>query len=278
MISPEKIYVAIDFKQNTDTVLSYALWLSKVTDCNKITLFHIMEYTLTPPAYLMPYINREKNKIEENFKVLISRLANYQINVDYKILLGRLVESIKETVTDNSIAVIGYKSHITRPSTSERILKGMKIPTLIVKEKIFNEINPHAIEIKKIVCPVDFSDVSLRALDFAKEISEKSGSKLHVIHVIPEQKIRGIIEEEEQVKQYLSELKAEAEEKLGKMADNFTYEVLAGLPAEEIIKGLSDADLTVIGSKGRSYSEAFLIGSVAEAVIKNAKKPILLVH
>ncbi len=44
------------------------------------------------------------------------------------------------------------------------------------------------------------------------------------------------------------------------------------------LKKSKETDLIVIGSKGRSYTEAVIIGSVAEAVIKNSSTPVLLVH
>lgn len=279
MIHNDKIYVAIDFKPSTETVLSYALWLCKITNCKSITLFHIMEYTLTPPSYLMPYINKEKMKIEEKFKSIKEKMNIFSVNIEYKVILGRLVESIKEAIKSNkAFAVIGFKSHITRPSTSERILKGMKIPTLIVKDKAFEDINPERIKIKNILCLVDFSEVSIKALSFAREFAQKTNSKLKVLHVVPEQKIRGIIEEEEQIQQYIDFLKEEAHEKLLKIDENLDVQIVAGNPAEETLKRTSDYDLVIIGSKGRSYSEAVLIGSVAESVIKNSSKPVLLIH
>lgn len=273
-----KIYVAIDFKPATTGVLSYAVWLSHTFDCKNLCLFHIMEYTLTPPAYLIPYINKEKKKIEEKLKTLSEKLTKYELKLDIKVVFGRLIESIKEVIKDeNSQVVIGFKTHITRPSTSERILRGLKVPVLIIKGKDFQEINPEAIKIKKVLCSIDFSSYSLRALTIAKEIAKKWNSELTVLHVVPEQKVRGIIEEPEEVEKYIDYLKQEAQEQIQKINNTLNYEVLSGIPAEEILKKSKDADLVIIGSKGRSYTEAVIIGSVAESVIKNSTKPVLLI-
>ncbi|MDI1471385.1 MAG: universal stress protein [Thermodesulfovibrio sp.] len=277
-MNPEKIYVAIDFKSSFTSVISYAIWLAKTFNCKNICLFHIMEYTLTPPAYLMPYINQEKKKIEKKLNALAEELNKYEINTENKVVFGRLIESIKEVIKDEkACAVIGFKTHITRPSTSERIIKGHTIPVLIVKVKDFKEINPEAINIKKVLCPVDFSPYSLRALTTAKEISDKLHAELKVIHVIPEQKVKGIIEEPSEVEKYLLYLKEEAIEKIKKTDESLQYEVVSGIPSEVIIEKSKDTDLIVIGSKGRSYTEALIIGSVAESVIKNSTKPILLI-
>lgn len=277
-MSVRKIYVAIDFKPATYGVLSYAVWLSTTLDCKDLCLFHIMEYTLTPPAYLMPYINKEKKKIEEKLKELAEKLIKYELNIDFQVIFGRLIESIKEVVKDeNAFAVIGFKTHITRPSTSERILRGLKVPVLIVKGEDFKEVNPEAIKIKKVLCPVDFSPYSLNALNIAKEIAKKWDCELTVFHVVPEQKVKGIIEEPLEIEKYIDYLKKEACEQIQKINKTLNYEVVSGIPAEEILKKSSDADLVVMGSKGRSYAEAVMLGSVAESVIKNSTKPVLLI-
>ncbi len=279
MIIPERIYVAIDFKPSISSVLSYAIWLSNIFACKKLTLFHIMEYTLTPPAYLMPYINKEKKKIEEQLKELEKQISKFSVETECKVILGRLIESMREVIRDEkSFTVLGFKHYVTRPSTSERLLKGMKTPALIVKGKDFESISPQNIRLQKILCPVDFSSVSLRALDFAKELALRCGCELTVIHIIPEKKIRGILEQENEIQKYLEYLKEEAQEKIKKIDENLRCEIVAGIPSEEILKRVEQHDLVVIGSKGRSYSEAIMIGSVAESVIKNSPKPILLIH
>ncbi|MEN2994686.1 MAG: universal stress protein [Thermodesulfovibrio sp.] len=278
-MNAEKIYIAIDFKSSTNSMLSYAVWLSQIFECKTLCLFHIMEYTLTPPAYLTPYINKEKRKIEEKLKKLAEQTISYVSNVEIKVVFGRLIESIKEVIKDKiGFVVMGFKTHITRPSTSERILKGLKMPVFIVKEENFKEFNPAAIKIKNILCPVDFSEYSLKALNFAKNIANKCNCELKVLHVIPEQKVRSIIEDQEEREKYIKFLKEDAKEQLQKINEKLKYEIVAGIPAEEIIKKSKEVDLIVIGSKGRSYTEAVIIGSVAEAVIKHSQKPVLLVH
>lgn len=274
----DRVFVALDLKSLTNTVLSYAVWLCEIMECKTVTLFHIMEYTLTPPAYLIPYINKEKLKVEEKLKVFSEMLNKFTISSDYRVVFGRLVESLKEVVkSENSLVVMGFKTHITRPSTSERILKGLKVPVFIVKKEVFDDIKPQDILIKNILCPIDFSENSLRAFFVAKNISHRCKANLKLLHVVPEQKIKTIIEEPEEIKKYIKYLKEEAEEKFIKIDQTIEHEVLSGIPAEEILKKIKNADLVVIGSKGRSYSESVILGSVAEAVIKNSDKPVLLI-
>ncbi len=278
MIYPDKIIVGIDLKKLTNAVISYSIWLAKVFNCKNLSFFHILEYNLTPPSYLIPYINKEKEKIRDKIALLAEKVKKYSIDVEIKVLFGRLIESINKVSKEvNTFMVLGFISHVTRPSTSERILRGVKIPVLVVKSEEFPEITPEKINISKILCPIDFSDNSLRALQVAKEISDKIGAKLLIIHIIPENKVKAIIEEPIELSKYLEYLKEEAKNEIEKIAKGYEYEIIVGIPSEEILEKAKDVDLIVIGSKGRSYTEAVIVGSVAEAVIESSNNPVILI-
>lgn len=56
--------------------------------------------------------------------------------------------------------------------------------------------------------------------------------------------------------------------------------VIEGRPAEDIMKLAEDAnmDVIVMGSIGKTGLEKFLLGSVAEKVVRNSKVPVLIVR
>jgi nucleotide-binding universal stress UspA family protein len=56
--------------------------------------------------------------------------------------------------------------------------------------------------------------------------------------------------------------------------------VIEGRPANDLMKFAEDAgmDVIVIGSIGKTGLEKFLLGSVAEKVVRNSKVPVLIVH
>jgi nucleotide-binding universal stress UspA family protein len=53
---------------------------------------------------------------------------------------------------------------------------------------------------------------------------------------------------------------------------------LEGDPATKILQAAKDADLVVLGSHGRSGLASVLLGGTAYAVLKRAKKPVLVVR
>ena len=59
-----------------------------------------------------------------------------------------------------------------------------------------------------------------------------------------------------------------------------SFEVVAGMPAEEIVAYADaiDADLIVIGTRGRGALASVLLGSVSNAVLQSARRPALVVR
>ena len=88
------------------------------------------------------------------------------------------------------------------------------------------------------------------------------------------------------VKNVNKKLKIEAKQAVDNMASKFddSYNVkklvLTGFPAETINKVAKDegVDLIVISASGKSGIRKFIIGSVAEKVLKTSEIDVLLVH
>ena len=58
---------------------------------------------------------------------------------------------------------------------------------------------------------------------------------------------------------------------------NVTIEVVSGLPAEELIKASTDADLIVVGSRGTGGFSRLLLGSVGTQVSHHAHCPVVVI-
>jgi nucleotide-binding universal stress UspA family protein len=132
---------------------------------------------------------------------------------------------------------------------------------------------------KKFLVPVDGSEHSQKALEFACELAEKFAATLLIIHVP-----QGQLEDRvmvmggasimvhadrnalEQAGRAVLEAAQRAAENAGVTA--VSTELVAGEPAEEILKSAADsaADLIVIGSRGLGSFGSLLLGSVSTKV------------
>lgn len=136
---------------------------------------------------------------------------------------------------------------------------------------------------RNILCPVDFDDNSMHALDKAIEIARHFDAALTLVHVVPL-----VLQFSEVPIPY--DLYAE-QEKAGKAKlAEIVAEKLAGIKHESAVytgdvvgcillavKKLKP-DLLVMATHGRSGFAHFFLGSVAEAVVRKAGCPVLTIH
>ncbi len=286
-----KILVAIDLGPDTEKILAYAEWLSKTRGVDaQIDMLYVIDYALTPPAYLVPYIEKEKQLDEENLRRWAEKLNGLGIKTGHAIAVGRLIETfdtaIKEMDTD--IIVLGHKSHMVRPSSSERMIKSLNIPMLVVRGKKSESACIGGVVIKRILCAVDFSEPSKRALEVAKSLSEKSSSELIVTHIISSLKVEKGFEKwkdmtEKDKSDYSNGLIKNAEEEMCsflQVCGEVEGVVRIGIPYATIndISMEREADLIVMGARGLSYTKRVILGSVSESVIKSSPCPVMIVR
>jgi nucleotide-binding universal stress UspA family protein len=144
------------------------------------------------------------------------------------------------------------------------------------------------IEMSRILCPIDFSDHSRRALDHAVAIARWYESAITVLHVyapvpvaafgpnhveIPPMILTSVDRD-----QLLSDVKRFAD---AEAAPGVTIEaaVREGAPARTIVDEADSmqADLLVMGTHGRSGFERLMLGSVTEKVLRKATCPVMTV-
>ncbi len=135
------------------------------------------------------------------------------------------------------------------------------------------------ISIKKIICPVDFSELSRKSLQYANEFARLSEGKVFLVGVIENDPSinysHGLEKERAEEEQKLVAL-IEEENMEGIVADYVIYEGFA----EECILDYAkrqDADVIIMGSHGRRGLKRMILGSVAEHVIRRAPCPVLVV-
>ncbi len=139
-------------------------------------------------------------------------------------------------------------------------------------------------EIRRILCPVDFSAHSENALDFAIELAKKLGADIHLIHVyqlpvyaLPDGAMMAGPEFTTKVTTELQ--KALTELASRKSGVKLETHLLEGIPYREVVRmtGELSADLVVMGTHGRTGIRHLLLGSVAERVVRSSKVPVITV-
>lgn len=136
----------------------------------------------------------------------------------------------------------------------------------------------------KIIVPTDGSKNSGREIKKALDLLEPNG-EIIVVTVATRIRAHGLQRKNDlkAINQTLLNESKEIAEEFAKNFDssvNVSIKVSSGDPADEIVKIADEenANLIVISSAGETGITKFLIGSVAEKVLKESKVDVLLVH
>jgi nucleotide-binding universal stress UspA family protein len=139
---------------------------------------------------------------------------------------------------------------------------------------------------RNIVIATDGSENSQRAISCGVEIAKLSGATVHALYVVD---TPSIISEtwtagKEMVHEMIIREGKKVLSKVKKIIEDSGVEVkevlLEGYPSEEIINFAenNNMDLILMGTLGKTGLERFLVGSVAENVVRNSKVPVMVIR
>ena len=145
-----------------------------------------------------------------------------------------------------------------------------------------------ALKLERILCPLDFSEFSARAFEYALSLARRYKSKLLIEHVL-----------DLAFSADASYLNAEAIDQLSRGLSTYAHEQLEGIQRKHAQEGIEietlvdegdvtdtilafaqaqAVDLIVMGTHGRHGLDHILLGSVTEKVLRKARCPVLAVR
>ena len=145
----------------------------------------------------------------------------------------------------------------------------------------------------RIVVPLDMSELAELALPHASTVAQATGTTIHLIHVVDitpltQLSMVGLEIEQAAVLAALEGVEAEAaaaDEYLESIRQHLaargvaaTTAVVTGMVVSELLNAIAPDDLVAMTTHGRTGLERWLMGSVAEAVIRRSSAPVLLVR
>lgn len=134
--------------------------------------------------------------------------------------------------------------------------------------------------IKRILCPIDFSEFNQPANEYASMLARSTGARIIYLHAYiadPHATPPEFFEAEKTEAQLRKKLEEFVTPVGGGVASSYIVDY--GLAAERIVNYANnyDVDLIVIGTHGRTGLSRIFMGSVAEAVVRNADCPVLAI-
>lgn len=140
------------------------------------------------------------------------------------------------------------------------------------------------VDMKKILCAIDFSEVSPMVADYAHTLAKSFGADIILLYSAPSlNQYVSFHVPPNSIETFVGEIVSGAEESMATFISqyfsdvNVTGRVVTGHAAEEIVKCADEekVDMIVMGTHGRKGIDRILFGSVAEKVVKSANCPVL---
>lgn len=136
---------------------------------------------------------------------------------------------------------------------------------------------------RRILLGYDGSDSARHALDFAVDLGRRFGAELHVLAVARPPEFGGEVETEsviENSRRHYERVLEPVKAQLANDSIKAIFHVAVGHPAEQVVRyaELQGIDHIVVGHRGHTLFERWLIGSVARQVIAYAHCAVTVIR
>lgn len=278
MMNIEHILAPVDLGDSSRRALSYARSLAEQFDA-RITLLYVDD-SMTLQSYDTMYtgygIPEEQAKaVESEVREFASanlggrECAVAVVGDDPALAISRAADRYEaDTIVMGTHARTGMDRVFVR-SVAENVLRMTNRPILAVPPM---EIGERA-TVKRVVCPINFSDLAREAALAACRLSKSFGADLYLVHVV----------ENGQPDVELSTISATFKEWLGAPGGDCNFRKLVvrsgGGAAERVLDAVEDldADLLVVGARQKAQHTRTVIGTTTEQLVRNAPCPVFSV-
>jgi nucleotide-binding universal stress UspA family protein len=198
-------------------------------------------------------------------------------------ILGRAKALAADLIVMGTHGRSGFE-HFMIGSVTEKVLRQASCPVLSVPPRAGD--GTLAPLFKRILCAVDFSDCSLRALHYAMSLAQEADARLIVLNVVelPADAHERLPHLSPGVREYVAAVEEDHRQRLGSAVPEAVRAycdvetmMVPGKPYREILRVAAEqqSDLIVIGVHGRNPADRLFFGSTTQHVVRQATCPVL---
>lgn len=287
MYKLERLLVALDLTEMDDALIQYTSIMAEHFQTQKVYFFHVVNSFELPEEVRESYPDL-KAPTDESIQNAIEDKIEKQWKSDYS--CEKVVELKEGNPTDQLLKWIDIKNVDMLVMGRKRNLRGSGVLPQKVTKVAHSSILlvPEAVshQLKTVVVPVDFSKHSKLAMEEAISLTKKTGAELLMLNTykVPS----GYHTTGKSKEEFAEIMKGHAEKDFEKflnknnLGKDFHCDFIHDddSPADTIFNYArsKNADMIIMGSKGRTGLASILLGSVTEKVINyDADIPLMVV-
>jgi len=270
---------------------------------SRVILFHVAETALDheipeQKAHADETIERIRPLAENYLAGVADELRGERIDVETKVVGGRAVAQIVEHAEQEDVGLIAMTTHgrsglarLVMGSGIDKILRACEQPVLLVRPGDEGASGEAAGRLSKIIVPLDGSNAAEAALPFAEELAKALGLEdilIQVIGIETTVHFGPMAPDSWPVpSDVLQQLDVVASGYLTGLAKQLKgrglavqWEVLRGAPGLRIVEFAKETadSLVVMTTHGRSGFRRWVLGSVADEVVRKTGEPVLVIR
>jgi nucleotide-binding universal stress UspA family protein len=292
----KNILVPTDFSAESVKALHYGVALSQQFDAT-LWLVHIIEPAPAFGGFEGIPIVVETDRQVQDAEARMAEFAAKNIPADVAVtslvrsgsIVGEISALAKARNLDLAIISTHARTGINRAlfgSMAEKILHHAPCPVLIVREQehefLADSNTGKAIQLNRILVPLDFSDCAKKAVRYAQALANQFNAQIFCVHVLEPEKPMIVFETEGFRKTHEMEARKEMDALLEQIrpAVEIEAEIKSGAPHHEIVDLAErrQIDLIILGEHSHSGMKRFWLGSTTDEIVKNAHCPVLVVR
>jgi nucleotide-binding universal stress UspA family protein len=294
MIRLNRILCPADLSPRSFRAADYALALARRYK-GELHFLHAIPRPLLPEMY--PYLPEPvpldpetRERARERLEAFVALSQVEGVNTRLSIVEGEPAAAILDTARSEQSSLICLGTHgrsglerLMLGSVTEKVMRKATCPVLTVSEPR-EEGPPREAPFKNIVCAVDFSMPSLKAIEYSLSLAQEAGGRLTLFHALEWVPNEKGLDPPDAFREYRVRMEAEMQDRLERIvpddAKSFCEVVVrTGRAYRELLTLARElaAELIVMGVRGRNPLDLMLFGSTTAHVVRRADCPVLTI-
>lgn len=236
----------------------------------------------------------EQATAEAQLQAASQGLSSANVTVQTRTLTGEPAAEIVEAAANGGASMIVMASHgrgalgrLLHGAVADNVARQASVPVMVIRKELEG---PGPVGIMRLVLPVDGSPLAEESLPFAITLAQRLGAPIllvrsvNVAEMMPPAVGMGEAIPFEVYDDAEREMRQEAEQYLQNLAAklraeglNVSAQVLFGPPASAISEVTHAGDVVILVSHERSGITRWLMGSVAEQLVRIDEAPVILI-